>query len=117
MIIHLKRATWGGPYITIFQRDLQLSFEEIDKPLSETVRKYFLKHASNCFREKNIVLSLYLIKSPLLAINAVKTSTSLPSPQNVNITILLVKRSSRLKHYTTESKVVLCVTSDVDSSF
>ena len=56
MIIYMRRAACDGPYISLFQRDLLLSFEEFDKPLSEVVMKYFLKRASPAFWKK---FSLY----------------------------------------------------------
>ena len=49
--------------------------------------KYFLKSAGLWLCGKN-TLSSYS-NSPTLAIDAVKISTSLPSPQNVNKTTLL----------------------------
>ena len=57
---------------------------------------------------KTVALSLYS-NSPFLALDALKTFSS-SFPQNVNVTLLL-KRSLRLKHFTTKSKVAPCVTS------
>ena len=47
MMIHVRRAICDGPFITLFQRDLLLSFEELDKTVCQIVMKYYLKHASN----------------------------------------------------------------------
>ena len=117
MMIHVRRAICDGPFITLFQRDLLLSFEELDQTLCQIVMKYYLKHASNWLCGKNVALSLHS-NSPPLALDAVKNSASLPSPASVDITALLLKRSSRLKHFfTTESMTSPCVTCNIDQNF
>ena len=111
MIIHLKRKVCDGPYVTLFQRDLLLAYEKLDQNLSRVVMKYFLKHASNW-------LAMWKECCPSFSLDAVKDSTSLPPPQNVDITTLLLSRSARLKNFfTTDSKVAPCVSCDIDPLF
>ena len=93
MMIHVRRAICDGPFITLFQRDLLLSFEELDNTVCQIVMKYYLKHASNWICGKNVALSLYS-DNPPLAVDAVKNSNSLPSPGSVDQSVLLLKRSS-----------------------
>jgi len=47
MIIHLKPKICDDPFITLFQSDLLLSFEDIDQDIHKMVMKYYLKHAGN----------------------------------------------------------------------
>ena len=53
-----------------------------------------------------------------MALDAVKNFTSLPSPGSVDPSVLLLKRSSRLKHFfTTKSMTSPCVACDTDPNF
>ena len=52
----LETKLCDGLHITLFQRDLLLAYEDLDKPICLVAMKYFLKHASNWLCKKNCMI-------------------------------------------------------------
>ena len=77
LMIHLKPKACDGPYITLFQRDLLLAYQDIDEKVADVVFKYFMDHVSQWLSPENVCLSLFSVSLPL-SFDAVKTPNSLP---------------------------------------
>ena len=96
-MIHLKPGASEGPFLTLFQRNLIVAFQEIDPEIVKTTMKYFLKHASQWLFWKNVALSVYAEVAPYSA-EAVKAC---PFPATVDVCSLLQDRTTRLRHFFT----------------
>ena len=96
VMVHLKPRAAVGPQLTLFQRDLLNSYEEIDREISaNAIFKYFLDHAVHWLSPKNVSLSVFS-KVPPYCMEAVETS---PFPDVVNTVALLQDRTSRLRNF------------------
>ena len=93
-MIHLNPRACDGPYITLFQRDLLLAYQEIDPGVADVIFKYFSDHASQWMSPETVALSLSS-NSPPLSLDAVTISTSLPVV--VDASAQLKSRSARRK--------------------
>ena len=58
-MIHLKPHASEGPFLTLFQRDLALTFQAVDSDLCEVVNRYFMQHANSWLSPHNVALSVY----------------------------------------------------------
>ena len=106
LMIHLKPGASEGPYLTLFQRDLIVAFQEIDPEIVKTTMKYFLEHASQWLSWKNVALSVYAKVAPY-SVEAVKAC---PFPVTVDVCSLLQYRTTRLRHFfTMKSKEAPCI--------
>ena len=105
LMIHPKPGASEGPYLTLFQRDLIVAFQEIDPEIVKTTMKYFLEHASQWLSWKNVALSVYAKVAPY-SVEAVKAC---PFPVTVDVCSLLQDRTTRLRHFTMKSKEAPCI--------
>ena len=106
-MMHLKPQAAEGPQLTLFQRDLLNSYQEIDREIADVVFKYFLDHAVHWLSPKNVSLSVFF-EVPPYCMEAVKTASF---PDVVNTRALLQDRTSRLRHFfTSASKNAPCIT-------
>ena len=58
-MIHLKSHASDGPFLTLFQRDLSLTFEAVYSDLCEVVNRYFMQHAKRWLSPHIVALSVY----------------------------------------------------------
>ena len=107
IMMHLKPQAAEGPQLTLFQRDLLNSYQEIDREIADVVFKYFLDHGVHWLSPKNVSLSVFS-EVPPYCMEAVKTASF---PDVVNTRALLQDRTSRLRHFfTSASKNAPCIT-------
>ena len=74
IMMHLKPQAAEGPQLTLFQRDLLNSYQEIDREIADVVFKYFLDHAVHWLSPKNVSLSVFS-EVPPYCMEAVKTAS------------------------------------------
>ena len=85
-MIHLNPRACDGPYLIFFQPNLLLAYQKVDSGVADVLFKYFVENGSQCFQiisPENVALSLYSDSLPM-SLDAVKTSTSLPTSVNVS---------------------------------
>ena len=105
-MIHLNPGASEGPFLTLFQRDLIVAFQEIDPEIVKTTMKYFLDHASQWLSWKNVALSVYAEVAPY-SVEAVEACSF---PATVDEGSLLQDRTTRLRHFfTMKSKEAPCI--------
>ena len=115
LMIRLKPGTSEGLYLTLFQRDLIVAFQEIDPEIVKTTMKYFLEHASQWLSWKNVALSVYAKVAPY-SVEAVKAC---PFPATVDVCSRLQDCTTRLRHFfKMKSKEAPCIAiSHINSNF
>ena len=93
-MMHLKSQAAEGPQLTLFQRDLLNSYQEIGREIADVVFKYFLDHAVHWLSPKNVSLSVFS-EVPPYCMEAVKTASF---PDVVNTRALLQDRRQRQRY-------------------
>ena len=96
-MIHPNPGASEGPFLTLFQRNLIVAFQEIDLEILKTTMKYFLEHVSQRLSWKNVALSVYAEVAPY-SVEAVKAC---PFPATADVCSLLQDRTTRLRHFFT----------------